>query len=133
MDIGMTSATIGDGVTSIGKLTFNCETEGVVYVSDIKNKDIGERYAGEINLTPTYTTTVYATKTGYDNSDVATATITWRNGSPKMEGFSTINMALDEGSGDVNGDNAVDVADIGTIIDIMAAKAGLQQMTVAEE
>ena len=68
------------------------------------------------------TITVYATREGYDDSDVATATIGWRNGTPILEGFSSIKLEGIETNGDVNGDGTVDVADIATIISIMAGK-----------
>jgi hypothetical protein len=104
-----------------GKLAFGCETNGVVYVSKISDEDVGEKYSGEIELTKIYTISVYATKTGYDNSDVATATIGWRNGSPVMEGFANVILEEDETACDVNKDGLVDVADIATIIDKMAS------------
>ena len=110
-----------------GKLTFSCETEGVEYVSEVKNDDVKKNYTGEINLTPTYTITVYATKTGYDNSDIATATITWRNGSPTMTGFTSMSLEENETACDVNSDGAVNVADIATIIDKMAGMARMQE------
>ena len=112
-----------------GKLKFDCETEGVEFVSEIKNVDTKKSYDSEVSLTPTYEVSVYAMKADYENSDVATATITWRNGSPKMTGFSTVKMSVDEGTGDVNGDQTVDVADIATIIDIMAERARRLQET----
>ena len=59
------------------KLTFSCETEGVEYGTEIKDADINTFYGAEINLTATYEISVYATKDGYENSDVATATLVW--------------------------------------------------------
>jgi hypothetical protein len=59
------------------RLTFSCETEGVEYVSEIKDVDIKKFYDSSINLSATYEISVYATKTGYENSDVATATLVW--------------------------------------------------------
>ena len=38
-------------------------------------------------MTATYTISVYATKAGYDNSDVATATLCWIDVDPKTEGI----------------------------------------------
>lgn len=40
----------------------------------------------------TYNISVYATKTGYENSDIATATLCWIDVDPKTEGI-TNNMA----------------------------------------
>jgi len=59
------------------KLTFGCETEGVEFVYSIKDTDIKQGYDAEVTLTATYEISVYATKAGYDNSDVATATLVW--------------------------------------------------------
>lgn len=59
------------------KLTFSCATEGVEYVSEIKDVDTKKFYSSEVSLTATYEISVYATKTGYENSDVATATLVW--------------------------------------------------------
>jgi hypothetical protein len=104
-----------------GKLVFDCETEGAEFVYEIKNTDAKKGYTKEVTLAPQVTTiTVYATKADYENSDVATATIGWRNGTPILEGFSSIKLEGVETNGDVNGDGTVDVADIATIISIMA-------------
>lgn len=106
-----------------GKLVFDSETEGASFVSEIKTADTRNYYNKEVSLTPPTTTiTVYATKADFDNSDVATATIGWRNGTPILEGFSSIKLEGIETNGDVNGDGTVDVADIATIISIMAGK-----------
>ena len=59
------------------KLTFSCETDGVEYVYEIKDADIKKGYDAEIDLSATYEISVYATKSGYENSDVATATLVW--------------------------------------------------------
>ena len=58
-------------------LTFSCTTEGVEYVSEIKDVDIKKYYDAAVDLTATYEISVYATKSGYNNSDVATATLVW--------------------------------------------------------
>ena len=59
------------------KLTFGCETEGVEYVYCITDTDVKQGYDAEVSLTATYEISVYATKAGYENSDVATATLVW--------------------------------------------------------
>jgi len=46
-------------------------------------------YGNEISLTATYTVNVYATATGYENSDVATATLCWLDAEPKTEGMTS--------------------------------------------
>ena len=59
------------------KLTFSCETEGVEYHYTITDNDINSGAANEVSLSATYEISVYATKSGYTNSDVATATLVW--------------------------------------------------------
>ena len=59
------------------KLMFVCDTEDVEFVTEIKDADIGKFFDDRINLTATYEISVYATKAGYDNSNVATATLVW--------------------------------------------------------
>ena len=59
------------------RLTFSCETEGVEYVYEITDTDIKKGYDAEVDLSATYEISVYATKSGYTNSDVATATLVW--------------------------------------------------------
>ena len=61
------------------RLTFSCETEGVEYVYEIKDADIKKGYDAAVDLTATYEISVYATKAGYENSDIATATLVWTN------------------------------------------------------
>ena len=62
------------------ELTFSCETEGVEYVYEIKDKDIKKGYDAKVSLSATYEISVYATKSGYENSNVATATLVWTRG-----------------------------------------------------
>ena len=90
-----------------GKLKFICETEDVEYVSEVTVADAKKNYSSEVSLTGIYKVSVYATKAGYDNSDMA-----------------TLEFALGSGGEvcDVNKDGAVDVADIATIISRMAGK-----------
>ena len=94
-----------------GELLFSCETKGVEYVSEVIATEAGKFYSSKVKLCGTYTVNVYATKDGYDNSDVATLELI-----PNADG----------GSCDVNGDGAVDVADIAAIISEMAARARRQ-------
>ena len=105
-----------------GKLLFDSETEGTEFMYEIKNTDPKKGSGGEVDIKPQVTTvTVYATKAGCDNSDVATATIRWRDGRPLFEGFSRV-VVNDQEASDANGDGTVDVADIATIISTMAGK-----------
>ena len=59
------------------KLTFSCATEGVEYHYTIKDTDIKSAVANSVDLSATYEISVYATKSGFTNSDVATATLVW--------------------------------------------------------
>lgn len=72
---------------SNGKIVFDCETEGVEYMSTIKDADVKSYSSKEIQLGVTYDISVYAAKTGFANSDVATATLCWVDVEPKMEGI----------------------------------------------
>ena len=58
-------------------LTFNCDTEGATCHYTISDSDINSGAANEVSLSATYNISVYATKSGYTNSDVATATLVW--------------------------------------------------------
>lgn len=70
-----------------GMLSFECETEGVVFVSKITNNDIETKYEPNIELTLTYNICVYATKGGYKDSEKAYATLCWIDVEPKTEGI----------------------------------------------
>lgn len=70
-----------------GQLKMSCATEGVEYVTDITDTDVKKHYSAAISLTATYNISVYATKSGYDNSDVATATLCWIDATPQTEGI----------------------------------------------
>ena len=90
-----------------GKLTFSCETEDVEYVYEIQDADIKRGNGSEVSLTCTYQVSVYATKAGYLNSEVATMNIDMRAGGVK---------------GDVNGDGVVNVTDVTNTINIILGK-----------
>ena len=62
---------------SNGKLLFECETEGAEYVTDIKSNDIDRFYGNSINLSATYSISVYTMATGYENSETVNATLCW--------------------------------------------------------
>ena len=70
-----------------GKLTFNCDTEDAICHSTITDTDIKSYVGNEVQLGVTYHISVYATKAGYENSDVATATLCWIDVEPKTEGI----------------------------------------------
>ena len=59
------------------RLTFSCATENVEYVYKIKDTDIKNGYGAAVDLSATYEVSVYATKSGYVNSDMATDTLVW--------------------------------------------------------
>lgn len=95
-------------VFSNGKLSFRCETDGVEYSYEVTNADVKKGNASEVAIGGKYKVSVYATKEGYENSDVATLEFTLGN---------------NDNACDVNKDGAVNVADIATIIDEMASSA----------
>ena len=77
-----------------GKLTFSCATEGVEFVSEVTCSDVNKYYSNEINLAACYDITVTAMKTGYDNSDVATAKLYWLTSSGSLEGTGINNVSM---------------------------------------
>ena len=77
-----------------GKLTFSCATEGVEYASEVTCSDVNKYYSNEINLAACYDITVTAMKTGYDNSDVATAKLYWLTSSGSLEGAGINNVSM---------------------------------------
>lgn len=72
---------------SNGKLLFESTTEGAICQSTITDSDITSYIGNEVQLGVTYNISVYATAEGYDNSDVATATLCWIDVDPKTEGI----------------------------------------------
>lgn len=72
---------------SNGKLTFSCGTEGATCMSTIKDTDITSYTTNEVQLSVTYTVCVYATLAGYEDSDIATATLCWIDQQPTTEGM----------------------------------------------
>lgn len=106
---------------SNGKLTFNCETNGVTYKSTITDTDITSYNSSEVQLCATYIINVYAIKQGFNNSDVASATLCWIDVDPKTEGVSNnitqvrANAVLIQAD---NGQISIAGADDGTIVNI---------------
>lgn len=70
-----------------GKLMFTTNTEGAICHSSITNKDVSSYSGNEVQLVVSYIINAYATKPGYENSDVATATLCWIDVDPKTEGI----------------------------------------------
>jgi hypothetical protein len=89
-----------------GELQFSCETEGVEYVSEVTVADAKKYYDSKVSLTGVYKVSVYATKAGYEDSDVVTQEI-------KMGAGNVGDV------GDVNGDGVVDVADVVAVVNII--------------
>lgn len=105
---------------SNGKLTFSCETNGAEYVATISDTDIKTHYGNEISLTATYTVSVYAKATDYENSDVTTATLCWLDAEPRTEGMTNDVTAvrgnailIQSSNGTLNIQGAADGASIG--------------------
>ena len=94
-----------------GKLTFNCDTEGAVCQYSITDDDIKSGSGNEVQLGLTYHISVYATKAGYEDSDVVTMDINLSE-----SGVASVT------NGDVNGDNVVNAADIVKIVNIIMNK-----------
>lgn len=70
-----------------GKLTFSSATPNAICQSTITDTDISSFSGNEVQLTVTYTIKVYATASGYENSDLVTATLCWIDADPKTEGI----------------------------------------------
>ena len=66
-----------------GQLMFDCATEGAICQSTITDSDIMSYTVNEVQLGATYNISVYAVKAGYENSDVATATLCWIDVEPQ--------------------------------------------------
>ena len=70
-----------------GKLLFASATEGVEYQYQITDNDIKTGVGAEISVDATYYISVYATKEGYKDSEIATATLCWIDQKPATEGI----------------------------------------------
>ena len=77
-----------------GELSFTCATEGVEYNSEIKCADVSKFYTSTVALTACYDIKVYATKAGYENSDVATAKLYWLTSSGSLDANSINTIAM---------------------------------------
>ena len=84
-----------------GKLKFNCAVEGVTYHWTIANSNGGSGTGSEVSFSPAYTVTVYATKSGWKQSETTT---------------------LEIPAGDVNCDGQVNVADHVKLTDMIMAQ-----------
>ena len=87
-----------------GKVRFACETEDVEYVPTMTCELKHPLNGNEMEIGGTFTISVYATKDGYSNSDVATITITMG----KM--------------GDLDGDGQLSVTDVTSLVNAILGK-----------
>ncbi len=92
-----------------GKVSLSCETEDVEFISKVIVEDAKDYYDSEFTLSQTYKITVYATKAGYENSDVVTREIVIENGQSSL-------------FGDLDKDGKVNVADHVKLSDIIMNK-----------
>jgi hypothetical protein len=72
---------------SNGKLTFSSSTEDATCYYSIIDTDIKSGSGSEVQLGVTYNISVFATKSGYENSETATATLCWIDATPQTEGI----------------------------------------------
>ena len=79
-----------------GKLKFECETEGVTFISYFSMPAGSNNNTSEVSVPTTYTVNVYAKKDGYMNSDVAAENIDVRGiqGDVNLDGKVTITDAV---------------------------------------
>ena len=85
-----------------GKLHFECETEGVTYHYNVTIGTAGEQTGNDKEVPTIYTISVYASKDGYSNSEVATKEINLK--------------------GDINGDGEITSQDASLILQYIAKK-----------
>lgn len=71
-----------------GEISFSCATEGVEFISNITDADVNSYNSQTIKLSVTYKISVHARKNGYQDSEVATATLCWIDVQPTAEGIS---------------------------------------------
>lgn len=88
-------------------LTFSCETEDVEFIYNMAPLSAISGNGNNIGVPTKYTVTVYATKSGFEDSDIATKEIT-------VGGSSSVGK-----KGDVNEDGTVNGTDIQEVINII--------------
>lgn len=100
-----------------GKLTFDCDTEGVefVYTITIPRLTSTENEVLLDNLTPNCMVSVYAKKEGYENSDVATCYFKYQ-----------------AKKGDTNGDGEITISDAVGIVNIILGNGNLNSRVNAQ-
>ena len=75
-----------------GKLVFDCSTDGVSYISEIKCDDVAKYDTNNIQLNPSYNVSVIAKREAYNNSEMATATIIWATDDSDCTAMETIKI-----------------------------------------
>ena len=88
-----------------GKMHFECETEGVEFHYSVTTPTYADNTGNDVPLSTTYTIQVYASKDGYEDSDVATEVI-------NVAGL----------KGDVNNDGVITAQDASLILQYVAGK-----------
>lgn len=68
-----------------GKLTFSSTTPGATFYSTIADSDIGSYQTSEVNLSVTYTVSVYAEASGYERSETTWVTLCWIDATPATD------------------------------------------------
>ena len=101
-----------------GKLMFTCATEGATCYYSITDSDIKAGSDNEVQLTATYNISVYAAKTGCQNSETATATLCWIDVAPKTEGITNGVAQIPA--------NAVLIQTVGGAINVQGVDEGTQ-------
>jgi hypothetical protein len=86
-----------------GMLYFSCDTPGAQFVYSIKNGGSDTGVGDKVQLVSNYYVSVYATKSGYEDSDVTTKTF----------------IPVKAIKGDVDGDGVVDISDAVGVVDII--------------
>ncbi len=99
-----------------GRLSFDCITEEVDFQYQIIDNDIKSGVGTEVSLDATYHISVYATKNGYKDSEIATATLCWIDKKPTTEGIT-------DGVANVSA-NAVLIQSIGGMISVSGLPVG---------
>lgn len=90
-----------------GELVFGCETDDVEYHYDIKHLDVKSGEGNNVKLGNTYRISVYASKDGYEDSDVTTRDFQFAVGK----------------KGDVDGNGEVNAADVVQLTNIIMSEA----------
>ncbi len=85
-----------------GQLTFDCETEGAEFVTNISLADSEMQNSNRVDLFSVYRFSVYAKKEGYADSDVA-----------------TVNIDLNRLKGDMNNDGIISISDAVALVNIV--------------